>query len=171
MNPWLILGMLVLAIVAGLGGEWHGHATGVVQEKAAWQAREGTELRAANAKILALEEAARKEEAARAAGLDKVAKIYEEKLADAEAQKDRDVRAARAGTLSLRIPTPCKAAGLGGTAQAAPGTGLGDGGATTELPREIAADLFALADDADKVVKQLTACQAVVREDRARAAP
>lgn len=166
MNPYVILG-LVIAWVASLAGVgyWQNGA-GHTAERVTWQARENTELQAANAKIFELEEAARAAEAAHTTELDKIAQRHQREIADAEVQKEADVAAARAGRIVLRIPAPCKDpnGGEGTAATAAPG--VGDGGATAELPREITANLYALADDADKVVRQLAECQAVVVEDR-----
>lgn len=166
MNPWIIVGFLVALIAASAGSYWKGSNDGRTAEKAAWQARENAELVAANAEILRLEEAARETEHRHAQELADISAGFEKDKADAAAQKDRDVAAARAGTLSLRIPSICKEAGGGTGSAIAASPGERDGPATTELPREITANLLALADDADEVVKQLTACQAIVKNDR-----
>lgn len=85
---------------------------------------------------------------------------YKKEKEDAEARRIRDVAAARSGALRLRVPgTLCPAAD-GATVGAPSGS---DGAASGELPGPVAADLFALVHDADQVVRQLTACQAVVR--------
>lgn len=169
MNPWFIVGFLVVCAAAFVGGDYLGHKRGVDQERLAWQTRESAELRDANAMILGLEEKARSDERAHAKKLAVIAAKHQKEIADAEDQKNRDVADARAGRIILRIPAPCQSpdAGASGTASGTPG--VGDGAATAELPREVTADLLALADDADAVVRQLSECQAVVREDRGEA--
>lgn len=167
MNPYAILGA-VLAWLLSLAavGYWQNGA-GHTAERVVWQARETNELAAANVKIKKLEDEARATERAHANALASIAEQHQKEIADAEIQKQSDVAAARAGRIVLRIPSPCKGPGGGGTATATASPGVGDGGATAELPRETAANLFALADDADAVARQLAQCQKVVREDRA----
>lgn len=168
MNPWLIVGALVALIAVGLGAGAYGHHLGVTAEREAWEKREAQELADANTKIRTLEEAARTSEAAHAAALAEIDAKHTQEIEDAKKQRDRDVRDARSGRIVLRIPTPCKAAGGGAAAKAPAAPGVGDGGATAELPRAVTADLLELADDADAVVRQLQACQGVVRADRAQ---
>lgn len=70
-----------------------------------------------------------------------------------------------AGKLRWSVPV-ASCPGGGGTAQAASGAGGGDAGPRAELPPEVAADLLAIGDDADDAVRQLTACQAILRAER-----
>lgn len=165
-NPHVVLG-LVVAWISSLGamGYWQNNA-GHAAEKSAWQARENKELTEANSKIFELEQSARAAEARHRFDLSKIADEYEREKTNAGAQKKRDIADARAGVIKLRIPAVCEKSGgsaLPGTSSSA---GLGDGGATSELPGEIAADLLELANDADAVVKQLRSCQEIVRADR-----
>lgn len=165
-NPWVILGV-VLAWIASLGavGVWQNKA-GHTDERVAWQGKENSELVAANRKIADLENAARAMEQQHAAT---VAAIGEQHAKDREAlevQREHDVAAARDGALKLRIAGACKRPDPSPAAETRPSPGGGDDSTTGELPRAVAADLFALADDADLVAKQLGACQAVVKADR-----
>lgn len=163
---WIAFVVMLLWIASVVAvGRWQNKA-GHTAEKAAWQARENKELVAANASILRLEEAARAQELKKAEELDVIAKNHQKEIANEKRQKDTDVAAARSGALVLRIPSPCQGAGGDQASPASAGAGLSDGGATAELPREITANLFALADDADAVVRQLGQCQAVIRSDR-----
>lgn len=166
MNPYVILGAVVLwgASVAGVG-YWQNQA-GHTAERVSWQTRETKELQDANAKILELEAARRAEEQRHADAVADISQTYEKEKADAASQKARDVAAARAGALRLLVPARCPDANRNKTGAVAAGAGERDGGARSELPREIAANLFALADDADEIVKQLSACQGIVRADR-----
>lgn len=166
MNPWIIVGFLVALAGACAGGYFFGHSTGTTAERETWEKRENTELQAANAKVHGLEEAARASERAHAVQIASIGTQHAKEMEDARKQKDRDMANARSGALSLRISAPCKASSGGIRAPAAPASGVGDGAETIELPREITANLFALADDADEVVRQLTACQAVILDDR-----
>ena len=166
MNPYLILALVIAWVVSVAGVGYWQNGAGHTAELVTWQKRENAELRAANVKIVTLEETARKTEAAHATELDKIAQRHQREIADAEVQKGLDVAAARAGRIVLRIPVACKDTDRGGTPATAAAPGVGDGGATSELPREVTADLLALADDANAVVKQLGECQAVVTDDR-----
>lgn len=169
MNPWIIVGFLGTLIAVGAGGYVKGHSDGVTKEHAAALARDNDELVAANASIRRLEEAARATEQAHATALAKIGEDHQKEISDAAAQKDRDIAAARAGRIILRIPAPCKGANGSAATKAPASTGVGDGGTTAELPRTITEDLLVLADDADSVVRQLAACQAVIRSDRSNA--
>lgn len=166
MNPWIIVGFLVALAGTGTGGYFFGHSHGVTGEREVWEKRESTELQAANQKIYALEEAARVAESAHALALAAIGTKHAKEIEDARKQKERDVADARSGRIVLRYPSPCKASSGGISAPAAAAPSVRDGAETAELPREITADLFALANDADEVVRQLSACQAVIFDDR-----
>jgi len=167
MNPYAILGAVLLWLASLTAvGAWQNKA-GHAAERVGWQAREITQQATYAAATKAAEENARAAEQQHARDMAVVAANYERKLENAQAQKDRDVAAAHAGALVLRIPTPaCPACGSGPGQAAAPASG-GDGGTYTQLPAATTGRLFALADDADAVVLQLQACQAVVAADRA----
>ena len=168
MNPYIILG-LVIAWIASLGavGWWQNQA-GHTDERVTWQARENKELQDANASIKRLEEAARAAEQAHATMLAKIGENHQKEIADAAAQKERDVAAARSGRIVLRIPAPCKGANGSAAAKTPATPGVGDGGATAELPRSVTEDLLSLANDADSVADQLRQCQKVILDDRAQ---
>jgi hypothetical protein len=165
-NPYIILGIVAawLASLYGVGA-WQNKA-GHTVERAVWQERENTELVAANAKILKLEETKRAEEHLRAQAVAAISTKYEQEKSDAAKQNARDIADARSGALRLRINAICEGAPGSDAGQTPTAPGQRDAAAGTELPSEITADLFALADDADEVVKQLTACQEIVRSDR-----
>lgn len=166
MNPWIIVGFVVALIVAAGGGYFFGNSVGTTAEREAWEKRENTELQAANAKIHGLEEAARASEQAHAAAVATIGTQHAKEIEDARKQKEHDVADARSGALGLRIPSPCKGSSGGISNPVAAAPSVRDGAETTELPREIAANLFGLADDADEVVRQLSSCQAVILDYR-----
>jgi prophage endopeptidase len=171
MNP-LLLGKLVAVItllaMIGAGVAYVYHA-GKISEREVWEKREAVQVAAANAKILELNEKYRALENDKAKALSIVSNAYEEKLNDAAKKKDRDVAAARSNApqYQLRYATTSGACADRSNTTETPPTSPGHNGpAVATLPPEVAADLFALADDADAVVEQLTACQQVVIADR-----
>lgn len=97
---------------------------------------------------------------------EKIGADYEKKLADKDAQRARDVASARAGSLRLSIPSNCPHADGSSATQTSGPAANGDDPARTYLPAETSASLIALADDADAIVLQLGACQAVILSDR-----
>lgn len=168
MNTYLIIGLLIgwLASLAGVG--WWQNTAGHTAERTAWQTRENSELRAANAKIITLQASARRIEQAHALALSEISTNYQKDLSHAIKQRAADLAAVRAGTLRLRYPNTSSIYSLGDRpAETGPGAGGCDGPKGAELPQSIVADLLGLAADADDVTRQLTACQRVIIEDRA----
>lgn len=173
MNSYAIIGLLLfwLASLAGVG-VWQNTA-GHTAERAAWQAKETSEIKSAAARTLELEVAARATEKRHADALAEISTDYERKIKNAKTQRDRDVAAALSGALGLRLPSSMQAGGSA-TGSLAAATGGRDGGASGQLPEppaatlppDLAAGLLGLADDADQVAQQLAACQAVVISDR-----
>lgn len=167
MNPYVIIGLIIAWGASLFGvGHWQ-NAEGHTEERVAWQAKDNQELAQANAKILTLEAAARDTEHRHAAEIDSVATTYEKEKANALAKKDSVIADLRSGALRLRDPYSLAFKASGGPTGAAPASsGQRDGGAGGELSVSTSEFLIGLASDADEVVKQLQACQAVVRSDR-----
>lgn len=168
MNPWVILALVVAFVTQGLGAYFYGVDTGETKQDAKWQARENTELKTANAKILELTTKVRADEAKAATDQAAISEDYEGKLKNVQDDKDKFVSDVRAGRIVLRIPQPAaaKRAGGGASSQAAASPGQCDGEARGELPREVTEFLYGEAGRADSIVEQLTACQALVKRDR-----
>jgi hypothetical protein len=166
-NPWLLLGVLLLWLASLVAvGSWQ-REDGATVERSAWQGRENAELRTANGRIRELEEGARHEEAAHALALQEKSAAYERKLIDEQDLHARDIAAVRAGARKLRDPgatTRCPV--RSDAAQAGPGAGERDGEAGGELSPAAAEFLLGEASRANAIVEQLTACQAIVIEDR-----
>lgn len=169
-NPWVIVAALIALAAAGAGGSyvgWHLRDASAQKERVAWEkTRKDEAVQAAN-EIDKAQRSARAAEyqAAQDAATD--AAHYQKVIDDAHAIRDRDVAAARAGALRMRVPGGCRplqADGGGGAAPAAGGPG-DHGAADAELPREVAGDLSKLVHDANDVVDQLTAAQARIRFD------
>lgn len=132
--------------------------------------RDQSALQKANARIVELTVLVRAAEQEGQRKLDLIAQQSEKDRANAKVRRDRDVAAARSGTLVLRDPgtvTTCAASGdRSAGAETLAGAGVGDGGTPGQLSGPVTADLFALVDDADDLAKQLASAQAVIRQDR-----
>lgn len=135
------------------------------QINASWQERETKMLQEAADRLAKAIEAAREQERKLEAELASLMSKFRKEIANVQAQRDRDVAAARSGALRLRLPASVCADSLA-YGPPAPGSPGGDGASGTYLPQQITSDLFSLANDADAVVAQLTACQAIVKADR-----
>jgi hypothetical protein len=165
-NPWLILGV-VLAWLASLAavGYWQ-RGDGETAATAACVTRENAALVQANATIERLNREARAKEQAHTNAIAEIGAEHAKDKESIEARARDDVARARAGALRLRVPGGCSASGAGAAGETASPSGRRDDPPASELPGEVAANLFQFAADADRDVKQLTACQAVVIEDR-----
>ena len=141
---------------------------GINSERVAWQTRESEQLRAANAKIMEAQDAARAAERAHADAMAAVSTNYQRRLNDASKQAAADRDAVRAGTIRLRDPnSPAGLRACGNFAAEASPTAPGrDDRATGELSAEATEFLLDLAADADQIALQLQACQSIVRADR-----
>lgn len=140
---------------------------GKTSERAEWLKRENTELTTANARIKTLEDEARAAEQSHGKAMVAASTQYQKDLSHEQATKDGVIADLRSGARRLRIElAAAKATGGSATAQAGAGPGRCDGGTTAELSESAAEFLVGLASEADTVVHQLTACQAVVTADR-----
>jgi hypothetical protein len=175
MNPYLILGF-VLALAASnlVTGYWQ-NGVGHVEERVEWQGRANEELAAANKKIVEGEERERALEARRVAGMAELAADYLQEKTKNEDRAKRDAAAARAGTLSLRIPASvCGSSGdpAGPPRPAAAGSDGASGerlqGATgtVVLPPDITEGLYSIVNACDQVADQLRKAQKIIINDR-----
>lgn len=168
MNHYLIIGLIAAVIAAYFWGRGDGGEL----EASAWRDREVKAQQAYAEKERALTARYREQEHAAALAANAVAQDYEKELGDAKRSKDRALADARAGRLRLRDPGSASCPSGGGVLPAAAtASGERDGVARGELSG--AADpvlstaatdfLVGLAGEADETVKQLSACQALVR--------
>lgn len=167
MLPAFVLPLLtnryVIAAAAGIAlvaGAWWWHSSRVDRAvDAALEAQKAVYT----AELLEAEKKARETERAHAERLAAIGTHYQKEFQTHEAQRLRDVAAARDGALRLRVPgTLCPDAGPAPGAAA----GRGDGAEGGELPPAVTADLLQLVHDADRNTRQLAACQAVIESDR-----
>lgn len=163
MNPYIIIGLIVLWLGSlAAVGKWQNTA-GRESERVAWQEREGKSLAAANAKIVSLTTAVRAKEQESASTIASMGAEHAKAIETLEGRRRRDVAAVRDGTIRLRVAGACPTnPGGGGAPEVAAAPRIGDGPATVELPREVTADLLTLANDADQVADQLRSCQSVL---------
>jgi prophage endopeptidase len=172
LNPRVLAAAALVAALAGayLYVDHRAFKRGADAAEARWQAREATELARVNVEIERLNREARAAERAHADNLAEIASKYEKDLQNAKSTRDAALAAVRAGKLVLRDPgaAPCQGAGAGGPGEAPAGAGRRDGGAGSQLSAAFTQFLVDFASEADAVVRQLTACQAVVSSDRQR---
>jgi len=165
---WLAALLLVMAAVYAIyayGQQQFG--LGEKAERAAWLARETTELRSANAKIKSLEEKYRQQERDAADAIAVISSQYQKDLNHVKTEKDRVIAGLRGGAFRLRIPVAASVQACGGAASEAPAsTGGRDGDARAELSIEASEFLVGLASEADEVTKQLGRCQDIIKADR-----
>lgn len=166
LNPYVILGLIVLWAVSLFGvGKWQ-YGVGSEHERVTWQAREVAQVTAANAKIQALNDAARAKEHEHEQRVAEISTKFLKERTDREARARRDFDDALTGALRLHVRATCSSPGGGASGETRPGPGGGDGTTVVELPPTVTANLFRLADDADQVADQLRAAQKIIEEDR-----
>jgi prophage endopeptidase len=155
--------MLGLLVAVGL---WQRH-DGALSERVVWETRLAEE-NANNAKaILAAEEAARRKVTESETRQAVISKNYQRKLADARTKYKSIADAVSDGTFQLRDSSATAVCpNNGGTAEATPSAGRSDGAEGCKLSANTSRSLWYLATNADDIVEQLTACQAVVEADR-----
>lgn len=164
----LLLAGIAVAIAVSVGGAYlKGRFDGRDLERVAWQARELEEVTRANAAIAFLNEAYRKLEARSVAATTAASTKYQKELRNVRVKKDRVIADLRSGALRLRVPvTSCQDSDRGRTPPPGAPTGGRDAAPRAELSETAARFLTELAAEADEVVLQLQACQAIVRADR-----
>jgi len=157
------LGVIGLIVAVGF---WQRH-DGALSERVVWETRLAEE-NANNAKaILAAEEKARQKENASAKRIQVVARDYERRLTNARTKYKSIDDAVASGTFQLRdrdATTVCS--NNSGSPEATTSTGGNNGAEGCKLSTNTSRSLWFLVTNADSVVEQLTACQALVEADR-----
>lgn len=95
-----------------------------------------------------------------------VSKEYQKRIAANETQRLTDLAAIDARTLVLRDPGTSSQACRDSAPATVASPSVGNGATGTELSPAASRFLLGLASEADSVVAQLTACQAVITSDR-----
>ena len=167
-----LLVWLIFAAIIGLAMYWGANRlieTGKTRQRLEQAQTENAAMAAANDRIVKLQSEVRQKEAVYAAAVNAIQTKFVKDLQHEKARHDSTVAALRSGALRLRIPVASCSQG-GGSAVGTPGASAGgrDAAPRAELSEPAAEFLVGLASDADQVVHQLTACQAIVAADRAQ---
>jgi hypothetical protein len=159
LNPWAIVGALVLVI----GAFFYGRHTGAQATRADWEA-EKVRLAADAAQALAkANQEVRELEQLLANTQTKVEKVYVDKVREVQVVKTEFIDVARSGGLFIDAQCPDRNDPL---PSAATSSSSDHGKTKARLSAEAAEALIAIAADADEIVHQLTACQAILRDER-----
>ncbi|WP_155419273.1 hypothetical protein [Chromobacterium subtsugae] len=153
--------LLLVVIVALLALGWEMRAVIAQRDAAVARASQAQQQAAATQAARAREHQAAVDDAATAAA-------YEKDLENGQLELQAAL-ARHAAALRLRQQQP--AAGRGDLPAIAAGAGQRDGAAPADFSAAHGDDALRLAAEADDVVRQLSACQAVIRSDRPAAAP
>lgn len=164
-NPWVWLIAAGVFVSSCLGCYWYGNSVGKDAERVEWQQKETKELAEANRKILDLTEEARAKESLHSVRLASISAQYQEDLQNVKVKAARVISDVRSNAVKLRIPVTQEACRSETSPTTATPIGR-DGETRAELSDEAAEFLIGLASEADEVVKQLQACQAVILQDR-----
>lgn len=167
-----IIALCVLAgviLTAAISAYSWAYKNGVQAERVVWQKAENKALQITLADLQATQEKLRIAENNHAVQLNHVSQTYQEKLTNEKQKLNNVIASYRAGTLSLRdkhatSDAPACAGIPAKTGTAASGRDATEG---AKLSQPLAEFLIGLASEADEVVQQLTACQAIVNADRA----
>lgn len=138
---------------------------GKTAERSVWLDRESAELRSANGEIIELENKVKADHLAHSARIASVAEQYEKEKQREIEKRDRRIADLRSDNLRLRDPGSKNTAD-GKADGVTTGTSQCDGHTGSQLSVEASEFLLRLTGEADEVVVQLTACQAVVQSDR-----
>jgi prophage endopeptidase len=165
--PWLVMAkyvaMLGLLVAVGL---WQRH-DGALSERVVWETRLAEENANAAKLIQAAEESARQKEHDSAQQIQSISADYQRKLAYEKTKyKSVDVAVANNDFRLLDRDAAAVCPNNSGTAEAAAPSSGSDGAEGCKLSANVTRSLWFLATNADDIVEQLTACQAVVEADR-----
>ncbi len=159
-SPYLIIGVLIALALAGWGGERVGERL----NDQAWQKREAAINAQAATKIQEANDKVREAEHKRAADVNVVAEDYENQLKDKDDAHAKALAAARSG--GLFVHTACPAPSGNAQGSVASTASVGNGQARARFSDADSEFLLAIGSEADRIVAQLTACQAVIAADR-----
>ena len=158
-NPYAIIGALVLLIAVALGGLQAGRKL----ERSTWQAKELKTAAAANLALSDAIERAQRIQTFNEAKARKASKAHEQALITLAGDYERRIAAIRRAG-GLRIPTPACAATAGDKGAGASGLDAASAG-TVKLSDRIENDLFALTKRADKMAEQLRGLHGWIRDN------
>jgi len=158
-NPYTIIGALVLLIAAALGGLQAGRKL----ERSTWQAKELATAAAANLALSSAIERAQRIQTFNEAKARKASERHEQALSTLAGDYDRRIAAIRRAG-GLRIPAPACAATAGEQGAGASGSNAASAG-TVKLSDRIENDLFAMTKRADELAEQLRGLHGWIRDN------
>lgn len=168
---WRFKWQALLVVALGLAMWQRDVANGLRADIAAHELADGRATREAVEEARQAEADNRAKERTHNEKMAAIAAQFEQEREHALAEKDSVIADLRDGTLRLRTRLAAAAATGNLAAQAGASAGSGDGPEATGLRVEDAEFLVRESERADDVVRQLTACQAVIVSDRALQKP
>ena len=169
-NPyvWIGIGAIWLASLTGMF-VWRGNEVEQVTN-AKWTQRELDQVTAANKLLKDTEESYRVSEKAWAANQAAIVTKYTKEQQDAKAKSDAVIAGLRNGSIGVSFTRPAspRCADSPNLSSTPASVARSDATETIQLPREIGANIYSLASDADAVADQLRTCQALIVADRAK---
>lgn len=164
-NIYVKLGIAI--VVAGLIFLYSSfmYHNGYNAAESVWKTRENVELVAANTKIVELTTSIRLKEQGAAAQIAAVDGFFRQREINANAKLKNALARVAAGN-GLLSHTTCQSPDASSGTTASSGVSGDNAAKRVELSRQDSEFLLGLAGEADTVASQLTACQAVIKEDR-----
>lgn len=144
------------------------YTNGVTATTAQWTARENVQLVTANNKIVQLEDTARQKERDYGINVANIVDTYETEKKNAKTETDATIGKLNNGLIKLRdkYATSSQATCASSTSATSADSASNSQEAGTELSETAAKFLLGITDEADDVVLQLQACQALLVVDR-----
>lgn len=158
-NPWMLVGSGVLIIAS----YFYGYSTGYDVSKSAWEAEKSIATKEAMDNIIAATDKVKSLEQQLATKQNKVEKVYVDRIRTVKVESKRITDIARNDGLFVDASCPDSSNALPGSASGSSGS---DGAKKARLSREASEALISIAADADTIVHQLTACQAILEAER-----
>ncbi len=160
-------GFFAVMLLLGFGGSYlKGRSDGSATARAEYSARDLKAAQDYATKEREIAEANREKESAWAQQNAETSKKYQWELANAHTQRLADLAALDNRTLRLRDPNADHQACGDPAAPAATSPPGHHGGEGAYIPSKTAAFLLGLVTEADTVVRQLTACQQILGDER-----
>ena len=173
MNTLILYGLIGLAVLAALFGMYQtidhrGYERGVSETTDKWNVAQAKLNAATTKREQELDGQYRAKEVAWTQLVNQMQADHQKELANEQKQRDADVAAVNSGLIKLRDKyAACSTATRRSeTSSATASSGVGNAEAGAELSKEFTQFLLGEANRADQIVKQLTACQAIVVADR-----
>jgi len=158
-NPWLLVSSGVLIIAS----YFYGYSTGYDVSKSAGEAEKSIATKEAMDNMIAATDKVKSLEQQLATKQNKVEKVYVNKIRTVEVESKRITDIARNNGLFVNASCANNSNPLPDSAS---GSSSSNGTQKARLSREASEALISIAADADTIVHQLTACQAILEAER-----